>query len=274
MLSSRRFLFALLLICISTKVLIAQSLQLSTNSDSAVYYYYEGWRQVMDVGNYTESEKVYRRMMSFDKNFLVGLSLLGRITTDLNERLQIEKTLNNRKSELEGDERLLLDNYIGLIKLTNLRETDPEDAKIQSEKIFKSNEKNLDVIVHHYPDEIYFKAEYIEVLHHNYGPQRALDSLYRLATPVQQNEPFLLGYAASMEAEAGNFKNALTKAGELSNRINDKNSPKPDVVYSDIYFKMSKFDKARSHIEKALKLDPGNIDAQRLEKQILEKSKK
>jgi predicted Zn-dependent protease len=224
----------------------------------------------MDVGNYTASEVAYRKMMSFDKDFLLGLSLLGRITGDLKERQGIATILEKRKIELTGDERLLLDNYIELVKLTNLRQTDPEAAKVQLEKAFTSGEKNLNVLVHRYPDEIYYKAEYIEVLHRNHGPQRALDSLYRLATQQQQHEPFLLGYTANMEAEARNFKEALNKAATLRKKIKDKQSPKPDVVYSDIYFKMGKFDKAKMYVQSALEKDPGNIDAQRLEKKIAE----
>ncbi len=264
----------LFLFIINTRTTHSQHLQLSTSSDSALHYYYEGWRQVMDVGNYTASEVAYRKMMSFDKNFLVGLSLLGRITGNLQERLEIEQTLVNRRDELSGDERLLLDNYIELVKLTNLRETDPEAAKIQLEKAFESGEKNLNILVHRYPDEIYYKAEYIEVLHRNHGPQRALDSLYSLATTQQQHEPFLLGYAANMEAEAGNFKNALNKAGALSKQMKGKKSPKPHVVYSDIYYKMGKFGKAKKYVQSAIELDPGNIDAQRLEKKITDQLNK
>jgi len=265
----------LLLILIGfTKLSEAQRLELSTASDSAMHYYYEGWRQVMDVGNYTASEMAYRKMMSFDKDFLVGLSLLGRITRDLNERQTIERSLEQRKSSVNGDERLLLDNYIELVKLTNLRETDADAAKVQLENAFKSGEINLRLLVHRYPDEIYYKAEYIEVLHRNYGPQTALDSLYHLATQKQQNEPFLLGYAANMEAETGHFENALTKAKALSQKIKDKQSPKPHVVYGDIYFKMGNFEKAKGAIAKALQLDPGNIDAQRLNKKISEHQNK
>ncbi len=261
----------LLLILVNTS-LIGQQLNLSTPSDSAIYYYYEGWHQVMDVGDYTASEKAYRKMMEHDRDFLVGLSLLGRITRDLAERELIERTLLERKDELSGDERLLLDNYIELVKLTNLRETNPDKAKAQLTRAFQSGEKNLRVLVHRYPNEIYYKAEYIEVLHRNYGAQAALDSLYHIATTEQQEEPFLLGYTANMEAEAGNFDKALSKAKELSEKIVDEQSPKPHVVFGDIYFKMGNFDKAQEYITVALQLDPGNIDAQRLEKRIKEQS--
>ncbi|MBK8290971.1 MAG: hypothetical protein IPK96_08480 [Flammeovirgaceae bacterium] len=263
-------LFASLTFCCNH--LAAQRLSLSTQSDSAIYYYYEGWRQVMDEGDYTASEKMYRKMMTFDSDFLVGLSLLGRITRSLNERQEIEQTLETRKQEVQSDERLLLDNYIGLVKLTNLREVDPEKAKEQLQVAFATSDRNLKKIVHQYPDEIYYRAEYIEVLQHNYGPRQALDTLYYLLTPQQQNKPFLLGYAANMEAESGNYKVALLKADLLAANFKDKQSPKPYVVYGDIYFKMKKYKKADKFIQQALKLDPGNIDAQRLENKI-EKAK-
>jgi tetratricopeptide (TPR) repeat protein len=247
---------------------VSQKLTLSTHSDSAAYYYHMGWQQVMDAGNYTASEAAYRKMMTFDSDFLLGLSLLARITRDLNERQYMQLQLEARRYELIGDERLLLDNYIALVKLTNLRATDPQAAKIQLENVFKANELNLKTIVHSYPDEIYYKAEYIEVLHHNHGVQRALDSLYQLATPSQQNESFLLGYAASMEAEAGNFGIALSKAKQLEIQIKDKQSPKPYVVYGDIYLKQGNYKKANYYIEQALKRDLANIDAQRLKEKI------
>jgi tetratricopeptide (TPR) repeat protein len=259
-----------ILFCAST---YGQRLSLSTESDSAIYYYYEGWRQVMDEGDYTASEKAFRKMMTYDKTFLVGLSQLGRITRDLTERLAIETKLEKRKSEISGDEKLLLNNYLELVKLTNLRETDPEEAKVKVKSIFNTAEKNLQVIVHKYPDEIYYRAEYIEVLHNNYGPTRALDSLYTLLTKKQQNESFLVGYTASLEAEAGHFENASRKANELSTKFAGKNSPKPFVVYADVYFKMKKFEDAQKNVQAALKLDPGNIDAQRLEKKITEQLK-
>ena len=246
----------------------SQKLRLSTSSDSALFYYYEGWRQVMDEGDYTASEKAYRKIMSFDPDFTVGLSLLGRITRNLEERLEIEKTLHTKRNSVVGDERLLLDNYIGLVQLTNLRETDPEAAKIQLDKVFATGEKNLHAIVHRYRDEIYYKAEYIEVLHRNHGPQAALDSMVWLLDQRQKEKPFLIGYAAHMEAEAGAFDQALARAKKLDHLFKGSNSPKPFVVYSDIYFQMGKLAEAEKYVTKALALDPGNIDAQRLEKKI------
>lgn len=228
----------------------------------------------MDEGDYTASEKAYRKMMSFDADFIVGLSLLGRITRNLEERKEIEEVLNKKKAEVVGDERILLDNYLELVILTNLRETDPEMAKAQLDKIFENGEKNMRTIAHRYPDEIYYKAEYIEVLHRNHGPKAALDSMEVLLSKQQKQKPFLIGYAAHMEAEAGAFDKALAKAKILERHFKDSNSPKPFVVYSDIYYQKGNLSTARQYVTKALALDPGNIDAQRLEKKIEEGLKK
>ncbi len=267
--------FKLTIICIFCGFTAhSQKLQLSTPSDSALFYYYEGWRQVMDEGDYTASEKAYRKMMSFDPEFIVGLSLLGRITRNLQERLEIEGTLHVKKAKVVGDERILLDNYIELVKLTNLRETDSVAAKVQLDKVFETGEKNMRTVAHRYPDEIYYKAEYIEVLHRNHGPRVALDSLEMLLSEQQKKKPFLIGYAAHMEAEAGAFEKALAKAKILDHHFKGSNSPKPFVVYSDIYYQMGKLAQAERYVTKALALDPGNIDAQRLEKKIKDGKKK
>ena len=66
-----------------------------------------------------------------------------------------------------------------------------------------------------------------------------------------------------MEAEAGNFEDALKKVDLLFEIIGEQ-SPKPFVVQGDIYYKMGNFDVAIDCLNKAIKLDPENLDAQRL----------
>lgn len=226
----------------------------------------------MDEGNYTAAETAYRKMMRHDSGFLIGLCLLGRITPDSAERKEILAKLEKRKSGVKGDEKLLFDVFFNLIKLTYLREAEPDKTEDMLETIFRLAEENLKIIAHKYPNETYYKAEYIEVLNRNHGPRMALDSLYILASNQQQNQPFLLGYAATMEAEVGQYDKALANAEKLLHSIGSQ-SPKPYVVYSDIYFKMDNFEKARSHVIDALKIDPGNLEAQRLQSKIQTKIK-
>ena len=248
----------------------AQKLKMSTTSDSCLYYYYQGWTEVMDDGNYTAAEQSYRKMISFDSEFLVGLSLLGRISLDKEERKTIEATLQKRKSEIKGDERLLFDVFLELLTLTNLRGQDPEKAKIQRIRAFEVGEKNLRIITHRYPDDVYTKAEYFEVLNYHHGPKGALDSLYRISSTNQLQNPFILGFAAELEAELGNFDNALKMAGQLRANLINRKVPKTYVVLADIYYKMGKKAEAKAEVDRALILDPGNIDAQRLKIKIEE----
>jgi hypothetical protein len=261
--------FIALWACIfGTIISYAQRLPLSTTSDSCKYYYYLGWKNILDDGDYSASERSYRKMMKFDPNFLLGISLLGRISTNPRERDSIEAILHVRKSEIRNDERLLLDVFIELLTLTNLRAKDPGKANVQREKAFRLAEINLRKIAHTYPDDAHTKSEYIEVLHYRYGPKMALDSLRKQVSIKELENPFLLGYAAGMEAELGMFDEALQKAQRLQVILKDQRVSKPHTVFADIYFKMGKKAEAGAAVEKALQLDAGCIDAQRLKVKI------
>lgn len=249
----------------------AQDLPLSTTSDSALFYYYKGWEMVMDEGNYSAAEQAYRTAVHFDSNFLVAQSLLGRISGELREREDIAHMLEAKKANLTGDERLLLDEYIELLKLMNVREKEPGKAPAQLEKALALGEKNLNILVHRYPDEIYYKSEFIETIHYRQGPAAALDSIRALRSDAQKLNPFLVGYEAGLEAELGHYELALKKAEALASLFEGRRSPKPNVVFADIYFKMGELGKAKKEVEKALSLDPKNVDALRLKKQISEK---
>ena len=67
----------------------AQNLPLSTNSDSARYYYYQGWENVMDLGHYSHSAIAFKKCVEQDPTFLIGQCLYGRISEDLAEQEEI-----------------------------------------------------------------------------------------------------------------------------------------------------------------------------------------
>ncbi|MEL7002385.1 MAG: hypothetical protein AAFN93_06575 [Bacteroidota bacterium] len=248
--------------------IIAQKLPLSTQSDSAQYYYYLGWEKVMDDGDYTGSANAFRKMASHDDQFLVGLTLLGRISDDLDEQKGIKEKVESEKNELPKDERRLLDVFNELLELMIVRISDPDQAGGQIKIALDLGEQNFRYISNRYPDDIYYKCEYIEILNYNHGPKIALDSLYTLASKDERDLPFLLGYAAMMEADLGNYELATKKAKQLQENLKSKRVPKPHVVWADIYLKMGKMEEAKKHVEMALEIDPGNIDAQRLSARI------
>ncbi|MEO1652698.1 MAG: hypothetical protein AAFU64_04060, partial [Bacteroidota bacterium] len=240
----------------------------STLEDSTLFYYRQGWQQIMDEGHYGSSELSYRKALDFDPNFLVGKSVLARLVTSLEEREKLYEEVISQIDRIEGDERLVLDVYMALTKYTNIREKDPANASKTREEALSLAEKNFSQIVRKYPDEIYLKAEYIEVIHANHGAQAALDSLEILASEIQQNNPFLLGYAASLQAELGNYEKALTLATRLEKLIDDPHIPKAFAVYADIYFKMDSLQKAKAYVNRAYGLDHRNLDASRLKDKI------
>jgi len=240
----------------------------STTSDSTLFYYKKGWEQIMDFGDYTAAERSYRKALTFDVDFLIGKSVLARLTLDLKERLQLYETLENKKYKIKSDERLILDVYIALTKYTNLRDQKLSQSQEALQEAFKLSEKNLGKIVYKYPQEIYLKSEYIEVLHALYGAETALDSLNILTSDSQKLNPFILGYKAILTAETKNYDEALIYANKLVEKLKDKNVAKPSAILADIYFKMEDYKKAKIHADKAIKIDPKNLDASRLKAKI------
>jgi tetratricopeptide (TPR) repeat protein len=243
----------------------------STSSDSTLYYYQKGWQQIMDQGFYGPAEVSYRKALEFDPDFLVGKSVLARLTTDLEERLQLFEELEAQKGQITGDERLILDVYIALTEFTNIREQEPDKAPEYLQKALRLADANFRQIVPKYPNEVYLKAEYIEILHSLQGPKASLDSLNALTTDQQKDNPFLLGYAAGLNAELGNYQMALVQANRLSHMTQDSLIPKPYVVYADIHYKWREnLELAKQMADRAVKLDPRNLDASRLKAKIEE----
>ena len=267
-----KFVLAVLLLCFfscrqqnkSQRHPIYQSIR----SDSALYFYELGWKQIMDEGNYGAAEESYRKVLEQDPNFLIGKNVLGRLTLNTQERIKIESDTEDLKTGIKGDERLVLDVYAALVAYTNARELKSADLSSIRKKAFEIAEQNLRKIVHKYPDEIYMKAEYIEFLNAVHGAQTALDSLDILTSEVQKNNPFLLGYAAILQAETGNFKQALEKADVLTSLIEDERAPKPYAILAAIYLKMDSLPLAKYNADKAYDLDPRNLDASRLKTTI------
>lgn len=262
------YLFLLLFLLISCSSTVDSELVYSTSSEKALEEFRKGWVQIMDEGRYGAAEDSYRNALEHDPDFLVGKSVLARLTLDLEERLEFEKELFSKKEEVQGDERLVLDVYLALVRYTNLRDQgSPQAGKVLQEAI-STAEKNLRYVAHKYPKETYLTAEYIEFLHSRYGPKQTLDSLATLLLPEQKENPFLMGVSASLHAELDEFDIAIQQAEELEKIINDPTQPKPYAVYAYIYLQKRDLQLAKINADKANELDPLNLDASRLKERI------
>lgn len=239
-----------------------------TKNDSALFHFNKGWEYIMDYGQWSLSENAFRKAVAFDSSFVIGKSLVGKISDDLNERIRLLNEINLEKSKESKDNQLLLEVTLATLELFNAR-----DQKQKLETNFYSNfkkiaENNYKKFIHKYPNETYIKAEYIEILQSNYGSKIALDSLHLLTTEKQKEIPFFISYAATLESDLGNYKKALLIADEFNTKINNKNIPQPYVLYASIYLKMDSLSLAKSQIEKALELDPKHVFAQRFKNEI------
>lgn len=239
-----------------------------TQNDSALFHFNKGWEYIMDYGQWSLSENAFRKAVAFDSSFVIGKSLVGKISDDLNERIRLLNEINLEKSKESKDNQLLLEVTLATLELFNAR-----DQKQKLETNFYSNfkkiaENNYREFIHKYPNETYVKAEYIEILQSNYGSKIALDSLHLLTTEKQKEIPFFISYAATLESDLGNYKKALLIADEFNTKINNKNIPQPYVLYASIYLKMDSLSLAKSQIEKALELDPKHVFAQRFKNEI------
>lgn len=245
----------------------SSSVTYSTNPET-LKLYQEGWKQIMDEGRYGEAEISYRKALELDPDFVVGKSVLARLTLDLKERLKFYKEIQEEKQRIQGDERLILDVYTALVKYTNMRDQGSETYKTDLQEALQIGERNLRKIVHKYPEEIYLKAEYIEILNSIYGPQQALDSLDSLTSATQKDNPFLLGFSASMHAELEAHDLAIEKVNRLLEVVNDSTLPKAYAVLADIYFQMDNLTVAKRNADRANRLDSRNLDASRLKNKI------
>lgn len=250
---------------------ISNRFNFGTENDSALFYYNKGWAYILDTGEWAKSEEAYRKAMTFDPEFVLGKGIVGKITTNLEERLAIYNELETKKASFTPDERLLLDDLILVLKLFNSRD---QGIKLDADfykNFYESSEKSMRTFIHKYPHESYIKAEYIEVLHANHGAQTALDSIDALTTPEQKTVPFYISYVATLETELRNYEKALEKAVQLEKVIGNNNAPAIYYTYAQIYLAMDSLDLAKSNIEKAIQLDTKHQLAYRVQKVIDQK---
>jgi len=242
-----------------------------TKIDSALYYFNKGWVSIMDEGRWMDSEKFYRKAVTFDDDFILGKSLVGRITQNLYERIAIQKELEDKIVTLDEDSKLLLQVYLANIRSMNKRGQGLRLKPSDSKNRLDLSERNFRSFLKKHPNEDYIKAEYIEVLHRKYGAKTALDSMYLLATERQLKLPFYIHYNATIETELGNFERALELADDLKNSLNNPMAPNQYLILADIYYQMDSIRQAKFMIEKVVSLDPKHLIALALKEKIYKK---
>ncbi len=250
-----------------------ESYDYGTQSDSARYYFQKGWEEILDNGRWTESEEAFRKAVEFDPNWALGKSLVGRITRNLQERQQLLAELERIKDKVGEEELRLLEVNMQSMVAANNRglgiPNPPESGKMRRELA----EKSFGAFARKYPEDDYFKAEYIEFLHANHGAQVALDSLRLLALPRQMKLGFYISYAAVLELELDNIDKAQALSKELNATLIDPSYLSPLMTRAQIYQAQDSLGKALELVNQVVEADSNHIIALGMQarlKQMLE----
>ena len=241
-----------------------------TSNDSTLHYYHLGWHQILNQGFYGPAEISYRKALSFDSTFLVGQSVLARLTEDLQERQQFYDHIYSHQNSVKGDEGDLLAVFLSLMEYTLIRAKDPEKASLFRPEMLAAAQTLLCGLRQKHPNIDYIESECVEFIHAIHGATAALDSMSRFRSQSVVGNAFLAGYKAMLLAELEQFPEALALANKLSHTDKGEPIPRPDVILAHVYAGWGKWEEAKMHVDKAVNLDPRNLEATRLQKRILD----
>ena len=240
---------------------VSTSYDYGTQSDSARYFFNKGWEEIMDNGRWTKSEEAFRKAVEFDPDWILGKSLVGRITRNLEERQELLKELELVKNQADEDERLLLDVNLLSLEAANNRDQGIKNSAESGEFRRALAETNFGKFSRKYPNDNYFKAEYIETLHANHGARLALDSLRALATSAQMKLGFYISYSATLALELGNIEEAISLEKVLNQTLTDASYTSPLMLKAQIYMAQDSLQKAKEYVSKVVEMDPNHIIA-------------
>jgi len=241
-----------------------------TEVDSARYYFLKGWEEILDNGRWTESEIAFRMASELDPDWLLGKSMIGRITRDLEERQSLFAELDSLKDNASADERILLDVNLLSMQSANNRGLGIPNTPEDNRKRVALAEANFGEFSRKYPNDNYFKAEYIEFLHAIHGARVALDSLNILATPEQQQLGFYLAYAADLELELGNTDRAMALSMVLDEKLKDPSYLSPLMLKANIYISFDSLEKASELVDRVVAADSNHMIAKGMQVRIRE----
>ena len=241
-----------------------------TKNDSARYYYLNGFHEILDNGRWTAAEQSFRKALEFDSNYVLGKSLVGRITRNVAEREGLQYELIKAKGNTNSDENLLLEVYLLSIEGYNQRDKGIKSSAEFNERRRLTALSNFKEFIHRHPEDYYVKAEYIEWLHLTYGPKVALDSLKHLTTKRQAKLGFYLRYAASLELELGNIDKAILLAEGLKGLMLDSTYTSHMKLRVEILKAQDSLQKAMALIDRVVKIDSNHLIAIALQREISE----
>lgn len=228
-----------------------QTIALSSSNTEAIRQYHNGWDEVMNQGNYAASENTFRKAFSLDSGFVMGATLLFRISTIDTEKEFLNAYIEeNLDSIPDPDEKKLATLYFKM----GSRAVDDWDSALLT----------FDSLVRKYPGEVNLFAEYIEIINRLNGAQAALDSIQVLAQQQHHIMPFLVSYKVKLYLAVNERDIASIYLNQLENAFENKEAPRVFLSRAEMAFAKKQPEVAQRYLNKALAVDPKNLDAKRL----------
>ncbi len=238
-----------------------------TKSDEARKAYQTGWKQILDLGQWTKAEESYREAVRLDPEFQLAWAQVGRISNDPAERASIYTKLKSIQADSSWESKLLKV-YLGSLQLIDARDRGQAIAPEQVKHFYKISLTNFSKLRESFPDESYINAEYIEVIHGIYGAKAALDSIELQGNSERKFTPFLVSYKSHLWAELKDFDKANEALVALKTQLSDANFPIIPFTEANLFFEEGKLIQAEKLVNQTLLADPKHTLAKRLKKQI------
>lgn len=235
----------------------------SSTNPRALRDYNAGWSYILDAGRWTESEEAFRAAHETEPDWIMGATLVARITQDVEEREQLLEQIEAGYDRVDPDTRLLLDVFIMTIRAANAR-----DRRTKLPEGFADERKaialrNFAEFVRRRPGETYAHAERLEVIHYAEGADAALATIEREVPADVRQAPFFASFAAGLEAERGNHERAAQLAAVYRDRLNDPDAPGIDALDSVLLQHQGDLRGALEAAERAVSKDPKHLIAAR-----------
>ena len=241
-------------------------------SDEARKAYQTGWKQILDLGQWTKAEESFRRAAALDPDFKLAWSQVGRISNDPEERARIYAKLKKTLGDSTWESKLL-EVYIGSLQLIDARDRGQAIQSEQVKEFYEVSLCNFSIFRESFPNEPYINAEYIEVIHGIYGAKAALDSMEIQVNSGRQITPFLASYTSQLWAELKDFYQANEALHSLKNQLSDSSFSIIPFTEANLFFEEGKLIQAEKLVKQALLADPKHTLAKRLKKRIEDETK-
>lgn len=233
----------------------------SSPSAEARRTYTAGWAAIMDEGRWTLAEERFRAASAAAPEWVLGRTLVGRITGDVEEREEILAWVEANLETASLAERFVLDAFVLNLQSSIARGRGEKLPEGFRERLAESSVEGFRAYLRFHPDDVYIAAELVEWIHSTEGAEAALAAMDEEVRPTSRGVPFFLGYRVNLLAELGRIEEAREAADAHAALLADPTAPAVHTVRGRVLLAAGELEEARENAARAVQLDPQNLSA-------------